>query len=51
MRSTSSFTSGGEVASERMWQVPLANLPVGIYRVDVEIADGVAWRQFFKITD
>jgi hypothetical protein len=34
-----------------MWQLPLANLPMGIYRVDVEIANGVAWRQFFKIAE
>jgi len=37
--------------TERMWQLPLASLPVGIYRLDVEIAGGVAWRQFFKITN
>jgi len=42
--------SRGQIA-ESMWQLPLTSLPVGIYRVDVEIADGVAWRQFFKITD
>ncbi len=42
--------SRGQV-SERMWQLPLASLPVGIYRVDVEVAGGVAWRQFFKITN
>jgi hypothetical protein len=41
--------SRGDVTAERMWQMPLANLAVGIYRIDVEIADGVAWRQFFKI--
>jgi hypothetical protein len=40
----------GEVA-ERMWQLPLSNLSPGIYRVDVEVGDGVAWRQFFKLTD
>jgi hypothetical protein len=37
--------------SERVWQLPLANLPAGIYRVDIEVADGVAWRQYFKLTD
>jgi hypothetical protein len=36
---------------ERVWQLPLANLPAGIYRVDLEIADGVAWRQYFKLQD
>ena len=41
----------GEITAERMWQLPLASLPVGIYRVDVEFAEGVAWRQFFRITD
>ena len=40
----------GELA-ERMWQLPLSNLPVGIYRVDIELADGVAWRQYFQLTD
>jgi hypothetical protein len=42
--------SRGEFA-ERMWQLPLSNLPPGIYRLDVEVGDGVAWRQFFKLTD
>jgi hypothetical protein len=32
-------------------QLPLANLPLGIYGVDVEIADGVAWLQFLKIAE
>jgi hypothetical protein len=40
----------GEVA-DRMWQLPLTNLPAGIYRVDIELTDGVAWRQFFQLTD
>jgi hypothetical protein len=43
--------SRGEVTTERMWQMRLTNLPVGIYRVDIEIADGVAWRQFFKVAE
>lgn len=42
--------SRGELA-ERMWQVPLADLRPGIYRLDVEVGDGVAWRHFFKLTD
>jgi hypothetical protein len=42
--------SRGEPA-ERMWQLPLANLSVGIYRVDVELGDGAAWREFFKVTE
>lgn len=37
--------------SERFWQFPLAELPPGTYRVDLAIGDGVAWRQFFKLTD
>jgi trypsin-like peptidase len=37
--------------AERVWQVPLANLPAGVYRVDVELTEGVAWRQYFKLTD
>jgi hypothetical protein len=40
----------GEPA-ERMWQLPLTNLPSGIYRVDIELTDGVAWRQYFQLTD
>lgn len=43
--------SRGESTTDRMWQLPIAKLPVGVYRIDVEIADGAAWRQFFKITD
>lgn len=37
--------------TERAWQVPLTNLAPGIYRVDIEIAEGVAWRQYFKLSD
>jgi trypsin-like peptidase len=37
--------------AERLWQLPIAKLPAGIYRVDVEVADGVAWRQYFKLLD
>jgi hypothetical protein len=36
---------------ERVWQLPLTNLPVGIYRVDFELTEGVAWRQYFKLAD
>jgi hypothetical protein len=42
--------SRGQLA-ERMWQLPLTNLPAGIYRVDIELGDGVAWRQYFQLTD
>lgn len=37
--------------TERAWQLPLGNLPAGIYRVDIEFPEGVAWRQYFKLTD
>ena len=37
--------------SERIWTLPLTNLAVGFYRVDILVADDVAWRQYFKITD
>ena len=36
---------------ERDWQIPLAPLTPAIYRVDLVIGDGVAWRQFFKLAD
>jgi hypothetical protein len=36
---------------ERSWTFPLTNLPSGFYRVDILVADGVAWRQFFKLVD
>jgi hypothetical protein len=39
------------VHAERSWLLPLANLPAGVYRVDLELADGVAWRQFLKLSD
>ncbi|HTZ32115.1 MAG TPA: serine protease [Methylomirabilota bacterium] len=42
--------SRGQFA-ERLWQFPISNLPAGIYRIDVELDGGVAWRQYFKITD
>lgn len=37
--------------SERNWTLPSTNLPVGFYRVDILVADDIAWRQYFKITD
>ena len=37
--------------AERVWQVPLTNLPSGVYRVDVELSEGVAWRRYFQLTD
>ena len=37
--------------AERTWILPLSNLPAGFYRVDILVADDIAWRQYFKITD
>ena len=37
--------------AERTWALPLSNLPAGFYRVDILVADDIAWRQYFKITD
>jgi hypothetical protein len=37
--------------SERLWQFPITNFPAGIYRIDVEMGGGVAWRQYFKVVD
>ena len=37
--------------AERTWTLPLANLPAGFYRVDILVADEIAWRQYFKVTD
>ncbi|HET6929584.1 MAG TPA: serine protease [Candidatus Acidoferrum sp.] len=37
--------------AERTWTIPLGNLPAGFYRVDILVADDIAWRQYFKITD
>jgi hypothetical protein len=36
---------------ERFLTLPLSNLPSGFYRVDILVADDIAWRQYFKITD
>jgi len=38
-------------STERTWGVPFTNLNAGYYRLDVVIGDGVAWRQFFRLTD
>lgn len=37
--------------AERTWTLPLSSLPAGFYRVDIFVADDIAWRQYFKITD
>ncbi|HET7107101.1 MAG TPA: serine protease [Candidatus Acidoferrum sp.] len=38
-------------SAERTWTLPLAELPAGFYRVDILVADDIAWRQYFKVTD
>jgi hypothetical protein len=37
--------------TERAWQLPLNNLPSGVYRADIEFPEGVSWRQYFKIIE
>jgi hypothetical protein len=37
--------------AERVWRVPLMSLPADVYRVDLELTQGVAWCQYFKLTD
>ncbi len=33
------------------WEVPLLNLPPGVYRVDVLLDADTVWRTFFRIVD
>ena len=33
------------------WEVPLASLPSGIYRVDVMLGDPIVWRKFLRLAD
>ncbi len=33
------------------WEVPLGNLPAGIYRLDVSLNSDTVWRTFFRIVD
>ena len=37
--------------AERTWTLPLSNLPAGFYRIDILVADDIAWRQYFKVTE
>jgi len=37
--------------AERTWTIPLSNLSAGFYRIDILVADDIAWRQYFKIID
>jgi hypothetical protein len=39
------------IAAEKNWDIPVSDLPPGIYRVDILIGDGVAWRQYFKAAE
>jgi S1-C subfamily serine protease len=40
----------GEIASNT-WDVPVASMPVGIYRVDVTLGDDIVWRKFFRVVE
>jgi hypothetical protein len=33
------------------WDIPLATIPAGIYRVDVSLGDDIVWRKFFRLAD
>jgi len=33
------------------WEIPLASLPTGIYRVDVTLGDDIVWREFYRLAD
>jgi hypothetical protein len=33
------------------WEVPLENLPSGIYRLDVSLSTDTVWRTFFRVVD
>lgn len=43
------LTPGNFLASS--WDVPVANLAPGIYRVDLLFAEQTVWRDFFRVTD
>jgi Trypsin-like peptidase domain len=38
-------------AAEKNWDIPVSQLQPGIYRVDILIGDGVAWREYFKVAE
>ena len=38
-------------AAEKDWDIPVSDLSAGMYRVDILIGDGVAWRQYFKVVE
>jgi S1-C subfamily serine protease len=33
------------------WEIPLASMPSGIYRVDVSLGNEIVWRRFFRLAD
>ncbi|HZI57643.1 MAG TPA: trypsin-like peptidase domain-containing protein [Verrucomicrobiae bacterium] len=33
------------------WEIPVASIPPGIYRVDVVLSSRTAWREFLKVVD
>jgi S1-C subfamily serine protease len=33
------------------WEIPIAMLPSGVYRVDVSQGDEIVWRRFFRLAD
>lgn len=37
--------------SGSVWDIPLAPLTSGIYRVDVSLGDDLVWRRFFRVID
>jgi hypothetical protein len=37
--------------SSSTWEIPLAPLRSGIFRVDVSLGDEIVWRRFFRLTD
>jgi len=39
------------VQSMSSWEVPVTNLPMGTYRLDVLLDDGPAWRGFFRVVE
>jgi S1-C subfamily serine protease len=47
----SMISIGPENTSSTSWEIPLANLSPGIYRVDVILGEDTIWRDFFRVTD
>jgi hypothetical protein len=34
-----------------VWEIPVNNIPLGIYRVDLVLNDKTGWRDFFRVTE